>query len=144
MAELNLNIVTPSKQIFSGEIKSITVPGTVGNFQVLKNHAPIISTLEVGLIKIELQGSETSFYATGGGTIEVKDNEILLLADSIEKCEDIDIERAKAAKERALQRLEAKETDKTIDVERAELALKKANNRLDIYEKYLHGVANKP
>jgi len=143
MAELNLNIVTPSKQIFSGEIKSITVPGTVGNFQVLKGHAPIISTLEIGVIKIEL-ASETSFYATGGGTIEVKNNEILLLADSIEKCEDIDIERAKAAKERAQKRLEAKGEDKTIDVERAELALKKANNRLEIYDKYLHGVAAKP
>ena len=143
MAELNLNIVTPSKKIFSGEIKSITVPGTVGNFQVLRGHAPIISTLEVGVIKIEL-GNETNFYATGGGTVEVKDNEILLLADSIEKCEEIDVERAKAAEERARKRLENKMIDKTIDVERAELALKKANNRLEIYDKYLHGVANKP
>lgn len=144
MAELNLNIVTPSKQIFSGEIKAITVPGTVGNFQVLKGHAPIMSTLEVGLIKLELQGGEISFYATGGGTIEVKENSILLLADSIEKCEDIDTERANKAKERAQKRLETKSTDKTIDVERAEIALKKANNRLEIYEKYLHGVAAKP
>ncbi|HKI79184.1 MAG TPA: ATP synthase F1 subunit epsilon [Ignavibacteriaceae bacterium] len=144
MAELNLNIVTPSKTIFSGEIKSITVPGTVGGFQILKNHAPIISTLEIGVIKIEMLNGNIEFYATGGGTIEVKDNNIELLADSIEKSDEIDIERAKAAKARAEKRLAEKTNDKTIDVMRAEEALARAANRLAIYEKYLQGTSAKP
>ena len=54
MAELNLEIITPSKSAFKGEIKSVTVPGTKGRFQVLKNHSPIISTLDIGMIKVDL------------------------------------------------------------------------------------------
>ena len=144
MAGLNLNIVTPSKKTFSGPVESITVPGTDGSFQVLKGHAPIISTIEIGLVKIALQGGDVQYYATGGGTIEVRENEINLLADSIENTDEIDLERARAAKERAEKRLAEKSMDKTIDVERAQAALARAKNRMEIYDKYLSGVAAKP
>ena len=81
MSELNLNITTPSKKIFSGEIKAITVPGTNGSFQVLRNHAPIISTLEIGVIKIDLPDGKSDYYAVGGGTIEVLNNNIVQLKE---------------------------------------------------------------
>lgn len=139
MAQLNLNIITPSKIIFSGDVHSVTVPGTDGNFQIFKNHAPIISTLEIGLVKIELPDSSTEFFATGGGTIEVMNNKIILLADSIEKSDEIDPDRARAALNRAKQRLAEKGNDRTIDVARAETASARAQNRLNIYEKYLRG-----
>ncbi len=139
MAQLNLNIITPSKIIFSGEVYSVTVPGTNGNFQILKNHAPIISTLEIGLIKIELPDGSTEFFATGGGTVEVINNKITLLADSVEKSNEIDPDRARAALNRAKQRLAEKINDKTIDVARAQAASARALNRLNIYEKYLRG-----
>jgi len=94
MSELYLEIVTPSKSAFSGDIKSITVPGTKGRFQVLKNHSPIISTLDVGMIKVELPDGKPNHYSTAGGTIEVLDNKVLVLADSIELVAEIDEERA--------------------------------------------------
>lgn len=136
MSELNLNITTPAKNIFTGEIKSITLPGTLGGFQILKNHAPIISTLEIGVVKIVLADNSTQNYATGGGTVEVSDNKILLLADSIERSDEIDVERAKDAMERARKRLDEKSENKSIDAVRAEAALARAVNRIKTVEKY--------
>ncbi len=135
MSALFLEIVTPAKSAFKGEINSITVPGTKGSFQVLKSHAPIVSSLEVGHIKVELADNTIQNYATGGGTIEVNNNKLLLLADSIELVKDIDVDRALSAKERAEERLARRNTDKDIDVQRAELALARAMNRLKLKEK---------
>lgn len=134
MSELNLEIVTPSKSAFKGEVKSITVPGTKGRFQVLKNHAPIISTLDIGMIKVDLPDGKENYYSTAGGTIEVLDNKVLVLADSIELVSEIDEERALAAKQRAEERLAEKNAE--INIARAEAALARANNRLQLKEKY--------
>lgn len=130
MSDLFLDIVTPSKIIFSGEITSITVPGTNGSFQVLKNHAPIISTFEIGVLKIET-GSGKKYYATGGGTIEVLNNRIQVLADSLESIEQIDITRAESALKRAKERLNNISQEK-IDVARAEAAMARALNRIKL------------
>lgn len=134
MAELNLEIVTPSKAAFSGEIKSITVPGIKGRFQVLKNHAPIISTLDIGMIKVDLLDGKANYYSTAGGTIEVLDNKIIILADSIELISEIDEERALLAKQRAEQRLAEKNSE--INIARAQAALSRAINRISVKEKY--------
>lgn len=133
MSELFLEIISPSKQVFSGQIKSITVPGTKGRFQVLKNHAPIISTFEIGMIKVDLP-EKPKYFATAGGTIEVLNNKVLVLADSIESADEIDIDRAKRAKERAEKRLAEKTPD--IDVVRAQTSLARALNRIKIKELY--------
>jgi F-type H+-transporting ATPase subunit epsilon len=80
---MKIDIITPDKKIFEGEIKSVRVPGKKGSFQVLKDHAPIISTLENGLvIMVDLDGVEKTFEISGG-VIEVKANKIILLADSV-------------------------------------------------------------
>lgn len=134
MASLNLEIITPAKNIFSGEVNSVTVPGTGGSFQVLKNHAPLISTFEIGALKVEDSQGKIILYATGGGTIEVNDNKVLILADSLELIEAIDVERAKQAKERAEQRLADKSID-SINIARAEAALARSVNRLKLAEK---------
>lgn len=134
MSELYLEIVTPSKSAFSGEIKSITVPGTKGRFQVLNNHAPIISTFDIGMIKVDLPNGKSDHYATAGGTIEVLDNKVLVLADSIEQVSEIDEERALNAKQRAEERLLEKKSD--INITRAQASLARANNRILVKEKY--------
>ena len=135
MAEINLEIITPDRPSFKGEIISVTVPGVKGRFQVLKNHAPLISIFEVGMIKVVTPDNKSAFYATGGGTIEVLNNNVLILADSLELVENIDVDRAKSAEQRAKERLEKREEG--TDLERAENALKKAQNRLNIVEKHL-------
>jgi F-type H+-transporting ATPase subunit epsilon len=135
MPELNVEIITPSKVTFSGGAKSITIPGTIGSFQVLYNHAPIISTFEIGLVKVNIDDNKTIFFATGGGTVEVNKNNVLVLADSFENVESIDVDRAGKAMERAKQRIERKLTE--TDLDRAKVALKRAINRIQIVEKYL-------
>jgi len=135
MAELNLEITTPEKIVYSGNAKSVTVPGTKGGFEVLVNHAPILSTLEIGSIKIVTE-DVTKYCTTSGGTIEVVNNKILILSDAVEMIDDIDIERVKSAKERAVKRLSDKE-NKDIDKDRALAAKKRAENRLKVVEMHL-------
>jgi F-type H+-transporting ATPase subunit epsilon len=135
MAELNLEIISPSKSVYTGVVKSVTLPGTLGSFQVLVNHAPLISTLEVGLIIVQLDNINKLFFSTAGGTVEVLNNKILVLADSVENVDTIDIVRAKSALERAKERLGHKGS-KEIDFVRAELALARAINRISLAEKY--------
>jgi F-type H+-transporting ATPase subunit epsilon len=135
MSDLNIEIITPSKITFSGGAKSITIPGTLGSFQVLFNHAPIISTFEIGLIKVNIDNNKTLLFATGGGTVEVNKNIVLVLADSLEEVSLIDVERAGRALERAKKRIEEKSPN--TDLDRAQSALKRAINRINIVEKYL-------
>ena len=79
---MHLEIITPDKQIFSGRVHLVQVPGTKGLFEVLEYHAPIISTLEKGRVKI-VEGTTESFFYINGGVIEVKDNHVVILAESI-------------------------------------------------------------
>jgi F-type H+-transporting ATPase subunit epsilon len=80
---MKIEIITPDKKIFEGEIKSVRVPGKKGSFQVLKDHAPIISTLENGTVRMVDPENNEITYDIGGGVIEVKANKIILLADSV-------------------------------------------------------------
>ncbi len=134
MAELNLEIITPDKPIFNEVVESVTIPGTLGSFQILKNHAPLISTFDVGVVTIK-SGNEPAYFSTSGGTVEVNNNKVLILADSIEPIDQIDIDRAEKAKERAEERLKRKH-EKDMDEERAVAALKRAINRINVKEKY--------
>ena len=129
MKEIFVEIITPSKSAYKGQIKSITIPGTLGNFQVLFNHAPMLSTFEIGKIKLSDLNDKEIEYVTSGGTVEVNDNKILILADSAETSDEIDIERAKKSLERAKERL-ASRNKGDIDIMRAELSLQRAINRM--------------
>jgi len=134
MNQVDLEIITPQKVAYKGEVLAVTVPGTLGSFQILHNHAPLISTMEIGIIKIKLSEDKTEYYATSGGTVEVLNNKRLILADSLEVAEEIDIDRAKRAMQRARERVENK--NEKIDTARAEAALARALNRLQVAEKY--------
>jgi F-type H+-transporting ATPase subunit epsilon len=80
---MHLEILTPDKTVFSGRIKSITVPGTKGPFTVLKNHAPIISTLENGEMSFLTTTGHDQFYIISQGMIEVNKNRIMVLVEKI-------------------------------------------------------------
>lgn len=82
---MKIEIITPSSSVYSGEIESVRVPGRKGSFQVLKDHAPIISTLEAGPVIIRDEQGNNKIYAITGGVIEVKKNRIILLADSVKE-----------------------------------------------------------
>lgn len=128
MSELNIEIVTPDGIKLSGEVKSCVAPGVEGQFQILIGHAPLLSLLEIGEIKIEKPDGD-KLLASSGGFLEVKDNLVSVVVESAEFAEDIDVERARSAEDRAKKRLEEK---KEINVERAQIALLRALNRLKI------------
>ncbi len=76
-----LEIITPDQKLFSGEVKLVQVPGTQGSFEILKNHAPIISSLEKGTVKVITQQDQEDFFNIEGGVIEVKKNKIVILSE---------------------------------------------------------------
>jgi len=78
---MNLDIVTPDKTLFSGEIESIQLPGSEGSFEILKNHAPIVSSLAKGVVRVKSDKSEDLFFEIEGGLVVCKNNIITLLAD---------------------------------------------------------------
>ena len=78
-----LEIITPDKKVYEGEVKLVKVPGSMGSFEILKSHAPIISTLDDGEIKIIDSSDKTSLLKIGGGVIEVKNDRIIILAESM-------------------------------------------------------------
>jgi len=80
---MRIEIITPEQKIFEGDINSVRVPGKKGSFQVLKNHAPIVSTLDSGAVTIVDTDGNELVYEISGGVIEVKSNNIILLADAV-------------------------------------------------------------
>ena len=128
-----LEIVTPRKVIFSGEVESFSAPGVVGGFQVLYNHAPMVSEIGIGIVKLRDASGKEVQYATSGGFVDVLKNQVTLLAETAEQAREIDIQRAEQAKERAQKRLA--ERNMETDVDRAQVALTRALNRLRVAQR---------
>jgi F-type H+-transporting ATPase subunit epsilon len=129
-AVFSLQIVTPERVVFKGNVRSVTCPGSEGRFQVLHNHAAFLSTLAVGDLTLISEDGASHHYAIGGGVSQVLHNSMTLLADTAERADEIDVDRARAAQGRAEQRLATRET--AIDIDRARAALFRAINRLKI------------
>ena len=130
MAEktLTLEIVTPQRKILSEKVTAFIVPGVKGSMGVLYNHAPIIAELEFGEIKYKVGEKYERIALCSAGFMELSKNKATIIATTAELACDIDVERARAAKERAQGRLNQKAQG--VDVLRAELALKRALVRL--------------
>ena len=82
---MQLEILTPGKSVFSGEVKLVKVPGSSGSFEIMKDHAAIIASLTDGEVKVETESGETLRYRTTSGVVEVKKNHIVMLLESITK-----------------------------------------------------------
>lgn len=129
MADKNITveIVTPERVAYSEPADFVVVPGVEGYLGILPMHAPIVAGIDIGIIKVITGGQETKL-AVSGGFMEVSNDKVVILADSAEQSDEIDVKRAKAAQERAEQRLANRASD--IDVARAEAALRRAISRL--------------
>ena len=124
-----LEIVTPERKVYTEDVRMVVLPGSEGEFGVLPDHAALVSALKIGVIRVHHEGKVFNITVSGG-FIEVRDSRVTVLANSAEREDQIDQERAAAAKERAEQRLAAPGPE--IDVARAEVALKRALNRLKV------------
>src|SRR4030065_2398638 len=110
-----LDIVTLKKVAFSEEIKSVSAPGKEGYFSILINHTPFVSSLKAGIIKVTRPNGETLTLSASGGFLMTDGKKVILLADAVERPEEIGIARAQAAKERAEKRLAERNPDTDID-----------------------------
>lgn len=128
MEKLKLDIVTPDGLIFSGDVDEVTAAGSEGEFGVLPGHAPFLTTLKIGMLVVK-KGSEVMYFFINSGYAEVGPDKVVVLADSAERAEGIDVERAKEAMKRAEERLKKREE---IDFARAESALERATTRIQV------------
>lgn len=128
-----LEIIAPDRVIFTGEVTSFSAPGIEGGFQVLVDHAPFLSSLGLGQIKVKNKEGVDILFSANGGFVEVRGNKVVVLVESAERADQIDVDRAKAAQGRAEKRLQNQTKD--IDVERARAAQDRALNRLRVATK---------
>lgn len=129
--KVKLDIVTPYGLILSEEVDEITATGSEGEFGVLPGHVHFITTLKIGMLILK-DGGKTSYVFVNSGYAEVSPDKVVILADSAERAEDINIERAVAARKRAEERLKQEER---IDFMRATAALERATIRMQVAEK---------
>lgn len=130
MAQIHLEVVTPTGPVISDDVDIVTAPGYGGEFGVLANHAPFLSTIKIGTLSYK-KDKHTSYLMVSGGFAEVSNNKITFLVESAEYGYDIDVERAMRAKERAEKRLaQAQSQSEKINRARAEAALRRALARL--------------
>ncbi len=136
MAEkLKLEVVTPKGAVVSQEVDIVTAPGYGGEFGVLANHAPFLSTIKTGVLTYKT-GAQEETLMVSGGFCEVSNNKLTFLVESAERGTDIDVDRALRAKERAEKRLaEAQAQKERFDRTRAEAALQRALSRLKVAER---------
>ena len=130
-SKLKLEIVTPYGLILSEDVDEVTCTGSEGDFGVLPGHVPFFTTLKVGMI-IYKKGNTTKYVFVNWGYAEVSSERVMILADSAEKSEEIDVERAKAAMKRAEERLKKIEE---FDFARSTASLERAVMRSQIAEK---------
>jgi len=124
--------------VFEGDVDIIVAPGTSGEMGILPKHAPLLSTIDFGVIKLRYQGKEDVF-TVAGGIIEVQPDIVTILADVAENVLEIDIARAEAAKERAEQYLSEGPPLDTDSYLKLEAALRRSNLRLDAVRRYRRG-----
>lgn len=129
--KLLLEIVTPYGLVVSEEVDEVVCAGSEGEFGVLPGHVPFFTTLKIGMLTYR-KGNSTKYVFVNWGYAEVGPDKVMVLADSAEKSEDIDVERARAAMKRAEERLKKAEE---IDFKRAESALERAVTRIQVAEK---------
>ena len=132
---IRCEIVSQDKTVFQGDVDIVILPGIAGEMGILPHHAPVLTVLKYGVIKIRQHGKE-ELFVVAGGMAEVQPDIVTVLAEAAENIEEIDITRAKAAKKRAeeaLAKLKPEDHDAYLTME---AALRRSNLRLDVARRY--------
>ncbi|HEX8993498.1 MAG TPA: F0F1 ATP synthase subunit epsilon [Anaerolineales bacterium] len=140
---IRCEIVSQDRTVFQGDVDMVVLPGAGGEMGVLPHHAPVLTTLKYGVIKVRHGGKEEVF-AVAGGVAEVQPDIVTVLADAAENVEEIDVARAQFAKKRAEESLakgRAKDPDALLNVE---AALRRSNLRLDVVRRYRKNTSHFP
>ena len=135
---IRCEIVSQDKTLYEGNVDIVVLPGTSGIMGVLPNHAPLLTTLNFGVVQVRKDGEESTF-AVAGGVAEVQPNIVTVLADRAENVEDIDISRAEAAQQRAQEYMEQGPPPDSDRYLAMTAALHRSNLRLDAVRRYRKG-----
>lgn len=136
MATLRLEIVTAERIVYSDDVNMVIAPGIEGQLGILPRHAPLLTTLQPGELRIKKEGEEISMAITGG-FLEVLPHKVTVLADAAERAEEIDIARAEEGRKRAEEGLKSRQAD--MDLERVQAALRRSTIRLKIAQRRKRG-----
>src|SRR6188472_4623849 len=131
---LQLEIVTPERQVYSDTVDSVQLPGSEGELGVLPHHAPLVSTLGVGELRFRKDGTEESF-AIVGGFLQVRPDRVVVLAETADLASDIDLEKAQEARREAERALEGAAPTDTVDLAAARAQLQTALLRIRVAER---------
>jgi F-type H+-transporting ATPase subunit epsilon len=132
---IRCEIVSQDRTVFQGDVDIVILPGVAGEMGILPHHAPVLTILKYGVIKIRKQGKE-ELFAVAGGMAEVQPEVVTILADAAENIQEIDVTRAQAAKKRAedaLAKIKPEDHDTYLTME---AALRRSNLRLDVVRRY--------
>ena len=129
-----VEVVTPERVVYSGDARIVVAKGVEGDLGILPNHMPLVTPLKIAPVQVKKADDSSDFIAVSGGFLEVRKDKITILAQSAELPEDIDVNRAEAAKERAERRLAETGKDES-DFKRAQLSLQRAMVRLQVAKK---------
>ncbi len=132
---IRCEIVSQDRQVFAGDADMVIVPGVQGEMGILPNHAPLLSTLKFGILHVRFHGEE-QIFTIAGGVIEVQPDLITVMADAAENVQEIDINRAEAAKKRAEEYLKQGLPADTDTYLKIESALRRSNLRLQAAKRY--------
>ena len=136
MPKIKFKIITPERVVFSDEIDQVTMMTREGEITVLSDHIPLITVLQPGELRCK-KGSEEYFMAVSGGFCEIRpDNSVVVLADTAERAEEIDITRAEAAKERAEKLMKEARSQEGVDYAGLQAMIEKSLTRLRVGNKY--------
>jgi len=130
---LLLEIVTPERQVFSEEVDSVVCPGIEGELGILPHHAPLLTTLGVGELRIR-RGGEEEFFAIAGGFLQVRPDKVVVMAETADMASEIDLEKAQQARREAERALEGAATDE-VNLAAARAALQQALLRIRVAER---------
>jgi F-type H+-transporting ATPase subunit epsilon len=130
---LHVRVITAERQVFEGEADMVVAPGSEGQLGILPRHAPLLTTLAVGELRIKLQGEEEALFVAGG-FMEVRPDSVTVLADDAEAAADIDEARAEAARRRAQELLQQRAAD--VDQASLQAELQRAVTRLKVAEQH--------
>jgi F-type H+-transporting ATPase subunit epsilon len=140
---IRCEIVSQDRMVFQGDADIVVLPGTDGEMGILPHHAPLLTTLKIGIIKVRSGGKE-EIFTVAGGVAEVQPDIVTVLADAAENVEEIDVARAEAARRRAEEILAKGIPADTDSYLKMEAALRKSNLRLDAVKRYRNASARHP
>jgi F-type H+-transporting ATPase subunit epsilon len=134
MSSLKLDIVTAERIVYSADVDIVIAPGVAGQLGILPHHAPLMTILQAGELVVRRGGEEESL-AISGGFLEVRPDRVIILADSAERADEIDVARAEAARKRAEDRLKERQAVGLDESRAAEAALQRAVARITVADK---------